>query len=249
MSLREAYHIAHSAQCRLQIEASRPDRNLRFLVGHLMHYESMRLRIVEIEHDVSKSQRASAVQFKGTGHIDHTLQHKPSTGQLGRKSPPPPEHTYDSESTEEDDEDDLPADLHYDDDDGAALALERFPSGVTRPVQPEPDLVEDDYSEDDDDNDEDDDDSDEPRSPEEPDQETLAQTVKGDGNELLATMYEGVRKCSCHGKTDAPSFSRMWELPPDKTHDKDGVTRAVAEVSDNQVPQMSCTAPLVPVVA
>ncbi|KAK4611571.1 hypothetical protein CLAFUW4_13129 [Fulvia fulva] len=246
MSLKEAYHIAHSAQCRLQIEASRPDRNLRFLVGHLMHYESMRLRIVEIEHDVSKYQRASAVRFQGTGHVDHTLQHKPSTGQLGRRSPPPPQHSYDSESTEEDDEDDVPDDLIYEDDDAAALSLERFPSRTARvqtspTTTDEPDLVEDQFS--------DDDESDEPHSPEDPDQETLAQAVKGDGNELLASMYEGVRKCSCHGKSEAPSFSRMWELPPDKQHDKEGITRAVAQISDDKAPQMSCTAQAVPVVA
>lgn len=245
MSLKEAYHIAHSAQCRLQIEASRPDRNLRFLVGHLMHYESMRLRIVEIEHDVSKSQRASAVRFQGTGHVDHTIQHKPSTGQLGRKSPPPPAHTYDSDSTEEDDEEDLPDDLIYEDDDAEALTLERFPSaaGRSQPARTteEPDLVEDQSS--------DDDDYDEPHSPEEPDEETLAKAVKGDGNELLASMYEGVRKCACHGEPDADSFSRMWELPPDKEHDKEGVTRAVAQISDSKIPRVSCTAPPVPVAA
>lgn len=214
MSLKEAYSLAHSAQCRLGLEASRPDRHLRFVVGHLMHYEALRLRIVEIEHDVSRSERAKAVQFKGTGHVnDHKLQHKPSTGELRRRSPPPPvvEHS-DSDSDDLNDEIDGIEDL----------ILTRFPSGSAQPPQPPPDLEADD---------EDYDDDDEPRSPEEPDQATIEQAVKGDGNELLATMYEGVRKCSCHQKTDAPRFERMWELPAGDGGGKEGVTRAVAEIA------------------
>lgn len=219
-SLHEAYSLAHSAQCRLNLEAGRKDRNMRYLVGHLMHYESLRLRIVEIEHDISKSARASAVQFKGTGHVDHRLQHKPSTGQLGRKSPPPPPPEYDDD--EEDDLDDF-----LDDEEEAGLSLERFPSGSARPQQPPPppELEPDNPDEEDEEFDE----------PESPDEETLAQCIKGDGDELMATMYEGVRKCSCHGQTDAPSFERMWELPPDKTNpQKQGITRAVAQVRDDE---------------
>jgi hypothetical protein len=86
MSLPEVYRLAHTAECRLQMAASAKSRDLRFVVGHLMHYESLRLRIVEIEHDIGRSQRAKEVQFKGTGD----LKKKPSTGQLGRRSPPPP---------------------------------------------------------------------------------------------------------------------------------------------------------------
>lgn len=205
---------------------------MRFLVGHLMHYESLRLRIVEIEHDISKSARASTVQFKGTGHVDHRLQHKPSTGSLGRKSPPPPPPEYD------DDEDDLD-DFLDDEEADEGLSLERFPSGAARQSQPPPpELDPDDEDEDDDD------DFDEPVSP---DDETVAECVKGDGDELMATMYEGVRKCVCHGKSDAPSFSRMWELPPDKANAKPGVTRAIAQVRDDSepvAPQMSCTEPV-----
>ncbi|KXT10739.1 hypothetical protein AC579_6840 [Pseudocercospora musae] len=226
MSLKEAYTLAHTAQCRLQIAASRPDRNLRFVVGHLMHYESLRLRIVEIEHDISKSKRTSSVAFKGTGHVDHRLQHKPSTGQLGRKSPPPPpqEHDYDTDSDDEDD-------MDFDDEAADGLSLERFPSAAAKPPShPEPSATEPpelDYDDDDDYSDDDE----EPRSPEEPTQDELQRVINGDGNELLATEYEAVRKCVCHGKTDAPSFDRMWELPSDQANTKEGVTRAVARVS------------------
>ncbi|KXS93905.1 hypothetical protein AC578_2249 [Pseudocercospora eumusae] len=238
MSLKEAYTLAHTAQCRLQIAASTPDRNLRFVVGHLMHYESLRLRIVEIEHDISKSKPTSSLAFKGTGHVDHRLQRKPSTGQLGRKSPPPPpppqEHDYDTDSDDEDD-------MDFDDEAEDGLSLERFPSAAAKPAShPEPSATEppeleyddEDYSDDDE----------EPRSPEEPTQDELQKTIKGEGNELLATEYEAVRKCICHGKTDAPSFDRMWELQSDQTHAKEGVTRAVARVSaEPTAPQSVCS--------
>ena len=227
MSLKEAYKMAHSAQCRLQMEASRPERNLRFVVGHLMHYEDVRLRIVEIEHDISMSQRASAVKFKGTGHVStaETLEvtKKPSTGQLGgRKSPPPPPVEYDPyEDDEVDDEDPWSG---GDEDEGEEdLGLQRFPSGSARPPRqprPPPELLPDDSDEEDDD---------EPISPEDVDQETLEELMKTGGNKDLAKMYDGIRKCPCHKHQDAPTFENMWELPKDQ-QSKEGYTRAVAQV-------------------
>lgn len=216
MSLKEAYKLAHSAQCRLQMEASAPDRNLRFVVGHLMHYENLRLRIVEMEHAVDMSSRASDVKFKGTGGMEPKK--KPSTGQLGgRKSPPPPMKAYDPYEDDEVDDDD-PWSGDDDEEAGDDLGLQRFPSGTARPPQPPPDLVPDEEASDDED--------DEPVSPEEPDQETLDALMKTEGSTDLANMYEGVRKCPCHKHQDAPSFEKMWELPSNK----DGVTRAVAQV-------------------
>ena len=212
-SLKEAYSLAHSAQCRLSMEASRPERNLRFVVGHLMHYENLRLRIVEIEHDISKRESAS-VAFKGTGHVDR-LQKKPSTGQLGRRSPPPPA------APDDDDEEDSDPYSGGSDDEGEDLGPTRFPSGASRPPRPPqpPELVDDD----------DDDDDDELESPEEPDQATLEELLKTQGSKDLANMYEGVKKCPCHRKTDKPSFEQMWELPR-KEGQKEGFTRAVAQV-------------------
>ncbi|TKA47445.1 hypothetical protein B0A54_01816 [Friedmanniomyces endolithicus] len=229
MSLKEAYTLAHSAQCRLQLAASRPDRNLRFVVGHLMHYENLRLRIVQIEHDISRSERASAVAFRGTGHVNgEGLRHKASTGQLGRRSPPPAAVEYD-----EDEDEHLPEHGGVvddgDEDEESGLGLTRFPSGSTRPQQhPPPALEPDDGDE------EDEDEDDEAVSPEEPDQATLEAAMQGAGEERWGKAYEGVRKCGCHGQTDAPSLGRMWELPASGTgpsgEGKGGVTWAVAEV-------------------
>lgn len=230
MSLKEAYSVAHTAQCRLHMAASEPDRNLRFVVGHLMHYEAVRLRIVEIEHDISKSNRASAVAFKGTGHVcDRNLggvQKKPSTGQLGgRKSPPPPQLATDELSDDDDDDasDEDPWSGGEDDDEGGdGLSLERFPSASAAPPRPPPDLMPDV------DND-DDDDFDEPPSPEEPDQATIEAAIAGDPNADLTNLYTAIQKCPCHKKHDAPQFENFWELP--KTEGQpEGVTRAVAQV-------------------
>lgn len=230
MSLTEAYRLAHTAECRLQIAASRPDRNLRFVVGHLMHYESLRLRIVEIEHETSKSSRAKAVQFQGAGR-------KSVPSRLGRRSPPPSFIPgLDIEDLDDlSDEDDVDIDDEADDD----LGLTRFPSASAH--RPHPPGIETDVpppleADIDDEVDEDD----EPVSPEEPDQATLESVVKGDGSELLASMYEGVRKCGCHGHKDAPSFERMWELPSEPG--QKGVTRVVAEVREGEAEeQRMCT--------
>ncbi|KAK6443695.1 hypothetical protein LTR95_000522 [Oleoguttula sp. CCFEE 5521] len=220
MSLTEAYRLAHTAECRLNLAASRPDRSLRFVVGHLMTYESLRLRIVEIEHETSRSQRAKAVQFQGAGAL--------RSSSSARRSPPPSTIP----GLNEDDEDELSDDDDMDDDEDDednGLSLQRFPSGSARPPPLEADL-EDDVDEDD-----------EPVSPEEPDAATLETALKGDGSELLAGMYEGVRKCPCHGHKDAPSFGRMWELPPGEKG-KEGVTRVIAEEMDGPpAPQVACT--------
>jgi hypothetical protein len=229
MSLPEVYRLAHTAECRLQMAAGAKERDLRFVVGHLMHYESLRLRIVEIEHDISKSDRARAVQFQGTGELSK----KPSTGQLGRRSPPPPPAHQSSllgnghiPGLDDEDEDELSdsasddVDVDEDDDDDEDdLSLTRFPSGSARPPPLEPD-----------EGDEVDEYADEPVSPEEPDQASIEQAMKGESNEILAAYYNRTRKCRCHGKTDvAESFGRVWELPAGEG-DKVGVTRVVAEV-------------------
>lgn len=202
MSLREAYTLAHTAQCRLQMEASRPDRKLRFVVGHLMHYESMRLRIVEIEHDISRSRRNS---IQGTAH--HQFQHRSATNPTS-----PLSSIYDDlEDVYEDDEEE-----------DTGLSLQRFPSGSSRP----PDMIPDD--------DDEDEAYDEPVSPNEPDSETLEKCVKAEANESYASLYEAVRGCKCHDQPDAPSFDRMWDLPPDQQGHRKGVMRAVAHVSNDE---------------
>ena len=82
MSLKQTYSFAHTAQCKLRIAVEQPDRDLRFMVGHAMHLDSLMLRIVEIEQSVDQAQHASGVKFKGT-----SINKGNSAG--ARRSPPP----------------------------------------------------------------------------------------------------------------------------------------------------------------
>lgn len=50
-----AYSLAHTAQCKLKLAANRPDRNLRFVLGHAFTLDNVMLRIVEIENQGAKS--------------------------------------------------------------------------------------------------------------------------------------------------------------------------------------------------
>lgn len=228
MSLQEAYTLAHTAQCRLQMAASRPDRNLRFVVGHLMHFQALRVRIVEIEHDMTKRSLSSTNPSNRNGHVDYHIQHKPSS--IGQHSPPPSPETYDEDEAESDEDD-----IAFDDEADDGLSLARFPSAASQGLHPQsqpprvelepPELEpdEEDYS-----------DEEEPRIPEEPTctPQELQRAVEGESNERYTSYYEGVRKCVCHGQTNSPSFDRMWDLPPDQADAREGVTRAVARISD-----------------
>ncbi|ETI28315.1 hypothetical protein G647_00764 [Cladophialophora carrionii CBS 160.54] len=49
------YTLAHTAQCKLKLAANRPDRNLRFVLGHAFTLDNLMLRIVEIENKSAKS--------------------------------------------------------------------------------------------------------------------------------------------------------------------------------------------------
>lgn len=55
-STRETYSIAHSARCKLDLAANRPDRNLRFVLGHAFTLDKVLLRIVEIENESAKDE-------------------------------------------------------------------------------------------------------------------------------------------------------------------------------------------------
>ncbi|QIX00195.1 hypothetical protein AMS68_005712 [Peltaster fructicola] len=202
MSLQEVYRLAHTAECRLNISAARPDRNLRFVVGHLMHYESLRLRIVEIEHVIGRNHRMQATHAAQAHRQLEDSSHQPR-------------------STTEDE--DLDVDLAEADDTNEHiedLGLMRFPSGSTRP----PPLVAD--TEDD----EEEEDAAEPTSPTEPNAAILKQALKRPADTELAQEFERVRNCACHGRTDAPHVEKIWKISSGEN--RPGVTRAVAQVAD-----------------
>lgn len=199
MSLRETYSLAHTAQCKLQLSVDRPDRNLRFMVGHAMHLDSLMLRIVEIEESVQQSQHASSIKFKGTGGSNALPKH----ASAARRSPPPRATELDSDSDDEDVCD------YAEDDEEDDLSLTRFPSGSAAPPrhpQATPQLIPSDG--DSSSSDEDDD----GMSGQDP--ESLRDLINNnsEGDQFLAELYNGVKKCPCH-KSDAPAIERAWELP------------------------------------
>lgn len=214
MSLKETYSLAHSAQCKLRMAAERPDRNLRFLVGHAMHLDSLMLRIIQIEETVEQPQHASEVKFKGT-NVDCGYE-TPKKAPPARKSPPPAAH----EPDDDEDEDLLEVDAEELEDDG--LGLTRFPSGSAEPPrypEPTPQLI----PSDGDSSSSDEDDEDATGH----DPELLRELISSnnDGDEFLVDLYNDIKKCPCH-KSDAPVIERMWELPSENG----GMRTAVAEI-------------------
>jgi hypothetical protein len=192
-----------------------------------MHYESLRLRIVEIEHDLSSAAASRRNSY-------HTLQYnKTSTGRSERSpSPQAPAQDLDEHDEEEHDEDDPLAYLDDEDSNDDDLSLARFPSGSSRNPHldhhdSEPDLshspsASSDEYDDDDEEDSDYDDDFLISYPSPPSPKTLQATLQSPPNRNINTVYEDVRGCRCHeGEKQVPSFGRMWELP---TREKDGAS-------------------------
>jgi hypothetical protein len=129
MSLDQAYALAHIAQCRLNKEASRRDRSLRYMVGHLQHYQSLRLHISSVESDFELSKPQ--------------LQRTYASSNLSQGQP-----------IEYDDAENDYEDIPYDDEaDDCSLSLSRCESHYDAPSQPQqqlPDLESDDSEESDD---------------------------------------------------------------------------------------------------
>lgn len=217
MSLKETLSLAHTAQCKLHIAANRPDRNLRFVLGHALTLDTLSLRLMQIEEEqaiVEQPKHATGIKFKAAGN-----------GTSGRRRSPPPSRL--SHAVDPDEEEDGEDDYGVDDDDESddeqdELALTRFPSGSARAPQPPPLVPSDDDS----------DEEDEPPSPPPLTDEELRRIVnsKGsDGDVLLTSLYKGIKGCRCHGQTDtAPNVEQLWEVP---AQDNKGPRFAVAQIA------------------
>ncbi|KAF1990532.1 hypothetical protein K402DRAFT_390154 [Aulographum hederae CBS 113979] len=246
-SLRQTYQLAHTAQCKLHIAADRRDRNLRFLVGHAMHLDSLLLRIVEIEESdtIAAPVHASNVKFKGAGGAPHCGEgnHQMPAGNKTtnaglRRSPPPRMQAMDDEDDEDYDEDEDEGDGESDEDQDE-LSLVRFPSGAAAPPRPSPPpskisipvasthvsnpppLDPSDNSSSDEEEDDD------PPTPPPPEEAVLKQTLQGKGDAEMASLFNKVQKCPCHGKTDMHEAQNFWELP-DEGHGRRGVVELKA---------------------
>jgi len=233
MSVRETYKIAHTARCKLQLAADRPDRDLRFILGHAFTLDKLRLRIAEIEvsgssdsdsepEDDGRQHAVCSGAVPGPGSVpEQGMQRRVSfqTGKAGvksekdrKRSPPPPQPPMLEEDTESDSDSDQD-DIENDDGEGEEedLGLVRFGSAAAQPTRPR--IVGDD---------EDDvapDERDvlegqevEVTDPKRYSEEELKKLCEGKGSEELKDAYFGVAGCPCHGEK-GPRVENFWELP------------------------------------
>jgi hypothetical protein len=199
MSVMETYRIAHTARCKLQLAADRPDRNLRFILGHAFTLDNLRLQIAQIEEamdsesdeeddiDTHIAPPARLVSFSKSAH-------GPVSSPGRRRSPPPdktaghldPGGLLDGEEEDDDEED-------------GDLRLERFGSATEQL----PRMIDDDGE----------DEEEEPNSPpDSPSEEELRLVTEGAGNAGLTDMYQRVAGCPCHGH-HGPAAEKVWEIP------------------------------------
>jgi hypothetical protein len=209
MSRTATYSLAHTARCKLQLAADRPDRNLRFILGHAFTLDNLRLRIAEIETDPSAelTDSESDDELPTCNAIDAKPRRVSFTGGSPRpknlstrpRSPPPDElaHLDDSSSSSEDD------DIEEDDEFEEELSLQRFGSATAKAPQMVPDELEDD----------DDDDDIGPKSPEMAPSEGDLKIITGsEGDAELAEAYNHVNGCPCHGQK-GPGVQKVWGIP------------------------------------
>ena len=217
-NLKGPLHLAHTAQCKLHIAANRPDRDLRYILGHAFTLDKLRLRIAEIESDSSSEEENEQEKMEGE---DRTVKFK-SAGVMGgakkgeRKRSPPPsimepvddDDEQEAEAVEEGDENEK---LDEDSDEEAdGMALKRFGSAAASP----PRKLED-----------------EKKPMQEPREEELKSILQEDGNERLKDGFNGIARCRCHGK-QAPIAEKVWELPYLGDFGKEGGRRmAVVQVA------------------
>jgi hypothetical protein len=201
MSATETYTLAHTARCKLQLAADRPDRNLRFILGHAFTLDKLRLRIAEIEMDMEDeedqngelSEPLSAPRERRVSFGNNTRPAKP----IDRRRSPPPDQFADLPDTDsESDEGDVEVDDEEDDD----LSLQRFESGSAR----QPQMIDDDDGSDE---------EEELKSPPPmPSEDELRMITGGEDDDELAEAYEHVADCPCHGQKGPPA-SHVWEIP------------------------------------
>lgn len=213
MSRTNTYTLAHTARCKLQMAADRPDRNLRFILGHAFTLDNLRLRIAEIETDTSATLSDSDSDndlptcTANVGHVGKPRRvsfrggsPRPQTVGVSRpKSPPPDELAQLSSSESEEEEDDIEEDDEFEEE---GLSLQRFESATAKA----PRMVKDEG-----------DDEDEgdlgPKSPEMLPSEGDLRIITGqEGDQELGEAYSRVSGCPCHGK-NGPHVEKVWEIP------------------------------------
>ncbi|TVY83007.1 hypothetical protein LSUE1_G003550 [Lachnellula suecica] len=212
MSVADTIRIAHTARCKLQLAADRPDRNLRFILGHAFTLDNLRLRIAEIEEEQEDAEddfvpeptpaEKRRVSFSGKSN--------PSSGlRDGRRSPPPPPQLEDDL---EDDEDAIEDDEEED----AGLSLQRFGSAAAQA----PRIADEEGSSSEDEDEE-------GSSPSNFTEDQLKMITAAAGNVELKDAYSHMAGCPCHGQK-GPTVEKLWEVPQGE---KVGPRMAVVQVA------------------
>lgn len=203
MSFTQTYSLAHTARCKLQLAADRPDRDLRFILGHAFTLDNLRLRLAEIETEGRDSDEGSEEHSPTPER--HVSFHSNSNRHVAtydqRRSPPPDQlhdlEDEDSESSEEEEDEEEDDEEEVGDD----LLLRRFESAAAKPTRAIGD--------------------DEQCQPNEeerrqslpmPSEDELKMITSGAGNTELADLYQRVVGCPCHGEK-GPIVSNVWEIP------------------------------------
>jgi hypothetical protein len=190
----ETYTLAHTARCKLQLAADRPDRNLRFILGHAFTLDKLRLRIAEIEMDKEESDEDlnEALVAPRERRVSFGNNVRPTKGIERKRSPPPDQF---AELSDEED------DVEEDDEEDEGLGLQRFESGSAR----QPQMIDDEGSG-----------SDEEEEiktpPPMPSEDELRMITGGEDDEELVEAYTHVNGCPCHG-AKGPNAERVWEIP------------------------------------
>lgn len=201
----ETLRIAHSARCKLNLAANRPDRNFRFILGHALTLDKVMLRVAEIEftgEDEKESSSESDNEMLKERHVGFSGPAKArgiGTQRTQRRSlsPPAPQPGVDVDDDDEPIEDD-------EDEEGDGAPLERFPSASAVPprkVAP--------------DHDEGIGDMDENGGQErvsEWSEEQLKRITAEHGSAELVEVYNHIAGCPCHG-LKAPMVENVWEVP------------------------------------
>jgi len=216
MSVAETIKIAHTARCKLQLAADRPDRNLRFILGHAFTLDKLRLRIAEIEEEEEEEEEEEDIIAGPTPAEQRRVSFSGKTkqrnnGAEGRRSPPPPPQLEDDLEEDEDE------DLEEDDEEDEGLGLQRFGSAAAQP----PRIVGEESSSSDEDE--------EPTNPSMFSEDQLKTITNRQGNEELKDAYKKMYRCSCHGE-NGPAVENFWDMPAAEQQ-KPGLRRAVVQVS------------------
>ncbi|CZR68045.1 uncharacterized protein PAC_17944 [Phialocephala subalpina] len=206
MSGPETYHLAHTARCKLSMAADRPDRNLRFILGHAFTLDKLMLRLVEIESESSSDDDERAPDddddppTRSAQRVSFRSGHAKPVSVSRKRSPPPP-----TQPPEENEDEEEYADEGIDEDDEGGLSLRRFESASAKP----PRMIQDFDGADEDE------DADEPKSPPPvPPQAELEAITEGPDDGDLVDLYESVKRCPCHGEGhNSPDVVKAWDIP------------------------------------